>query len=204
MKNEQEAIARLRVDEGNYLYTYDDGDTQYPHPRVTPNTPWGPGHNPTIANGLLLDASGLAVLKQVGVPDPEAVLEGRANITQAQCDAIIAAILPKYADYARNGLAPGVFDSMTAARQYAMLSMAYNLGEGGFDSFTQTISMINAAQNAKNAGSPAAHALFDAAADHLASAALWISQVGNRARRIIAMLRSGIYCDPTGDGSDIL
>ena|ERR1700722_18925977 len=204
MKNEQEAIARLRIDEGNYLYTYDDGDGQYPHPHVYPGYPWRDGHNPTIANGLLLDTSGLAVLKQVGVTDPQAVLDGKLDITQPQCDAIVAAIIPKYAGYARDGLAPGVFDSMTEARQYAMLSMAYNLGEGGFDSFSATLQMIDAAQTAKNSGDPNAHALFNAAADHMLGASLWISQVGDRARRIIAMIRVGTYCDPTGSGADIL
>ncbi len=204
MKNVQEAIRRLRVDEGNYLFTYDDGDAHWPHPRVHPNYPWRAGHNPTIANGLLLDSSGMATLRAVGVPDPKAVFDGLADITQTQCDSIIAVILPKYVGYAREGLATGVFDSMTEARQYAMVSMAYNLGNAGFHAWTQSLNMIDAAQKAKVGGAANAHELFNAAADHMLTNSLWLSQVGDRGRRIIAMVRIGIYCDPQGSGKDIL
>jgi GH24 family phage-related lysozyme (muramidase) len=204
MKNAQEAIRRLRFDEGNYLFTYDDGDGNWPHPHVYPNYPWRAGHNPTIANGLLLDSSGLAVLKSIGVPDPKAVFDGIADITQEQCDAIITAILPKYVSYARAALATGVFDSMTEARQYAMVSMAYNLGDAGLCAWAQSLNMIDAAQKAKVVGAANARELFNEAADHMLTNSLWLSQVGDRGRRIIAMIRQGVYCDPQGSGSDIL
>ena len=48
-----------------------------------------------------------------------------------------------------------------------------------------------------------AHALFAAAANDLRQSD-WFVQVGWRAKRDCAMLEVGVWCNATGDGSDIL
>ncbi len=197
MKNEKEALRRLGYDEGDYLETYDDANDTLVYPGYVCVG------NPTIGVGILLDASGLQTLTRHGC-DAQAVLTGRAKITQAQCNAMTKELIPRYVGYARSVLPQGMFDTLTEARQYALLSMSWNLGATGLSRFAPTFALLRAAQTAKNHGDKTAHELFCLCADHLLTNTRWIHQVGWRALRIAAMLRSGVYCNPSGNGSDIV
>jgi GH24 family phage-related lysozyme (muramidase) len=198
MKDETGAIIHLRVDEGNYLHTYDDANDKLVYPGYVCVG------NPTIAVGILLNAAGLQALKDVGVVDPQAVLEGRADITQAQADQITRNLIPRYVGYARAVLPEPMYDTLSPARQYALLSMAWNMGQTGIAAWKPTWALFIKAQNAKNASDPMAHVYFNQCADHMLTQTEWISEVHNRALRCIAMIRVGIYCNPSGDGSDII
>ena len=59
------------------------------------------------------------------------------------------------------------------------------------------------AQQLKNQGRLVqAHGFFVQVGQHL-TASSWIAQTGDRARRGIAMMVAGDWCDPNGDGSDL-
>lgn len=163
---------------------------------------------PTIAYGFNLERGDAhEALSAVGVSDPQAVIDGRAGLTQAQADALLARDLPTYIGYARRSLAPGIFDSLTPARQCAIVDLAYNLGESGWgrwgfsEGFAGTRALINAGQTAKLAGKPNAHVYFEQAASHL-ERSTWHNQVGDRAKRDEAMILDGVLVDPNGDGSE--
>jgi GH24 family phage-related lysozyme (muramidase) len=122
-------------------------------------------------------------------------------ITQPQCDALFQACLSGIVAAARNSLAPGIYDALSDARRFVLCDLEYNLGETGWLGFAGTRAILNQAQKTKMAGQlDAAHKLFEVAADHL-TASDWYGQVGNRARRNVAMIRSGVWVSATGDGS---
>jgi lysozyme len=68
-------------------------------------------------------------------------------------------------------------ETFTDARQRALVNMAFNMGFGTFRKFFRTIHAVNSGQwnDAANA----------------ASQSKWYRQVGNRAKRIVHMLRTG-------------
>ena len=69
------------------------------------------------------------------------------------------------------------FGSLTEARQCAVVSMAFNLGEAGFSKFTNTLTSIN-------------HGQWRTAAAGM-RASLWAKQVGARAERLAVMMEQG-------------
>ena len=73
------------------------------------------------------------------------------------------------------------FKSISVVRQDVVLSMAFNLGLAGFSKFKMLIQAI-AVQDYERA-----------AKEMLASR--WRQQVGNRAKELAEMMRSGIYLD---------
>lgn len=120
--------------------------------------------------------------------------------TQDEADNRLSDDLPRYVAYARQSLAPGIFDTMTLARRIAVIDLNYNLGQEGWLAFTGTRSLISQAQTAKIKGDVLkAHVLYNAAADHLAQSA-WYTQVGNRAKRNVAMIRNGALVKMNGAG----
>lgn len=126
-------------------------------------------------------------------------------ITLAQADALFDLILPTYIGQARALLPQGVFDSLTGARQCAWSDMTYNMGNGedGLGGFRNSISLLINAQRLKMAGKgPEAHETFVKLGAALAQSA-WYRQVGDRAKRNVAMLVAGVYCRIDGDGTDI-
>lgn len=125
--------------------------------------------------------------------------------TQAQVMARFALVLPKYVAEARASLQPGIFDALADARRFVIVDLVYNMGAGddGWGGFTTTHGLIAQAQLLKNQGRLVqAHGLFVEAGQHLKEAA-WYGQVGDRAKRDVAMLVAGDWCSATGDGSDV-
>lgn len=90
---------------------------------------------------------------------------------------------------ARASLEPKHFDSLSDARRFVVCDLVYNLGEAGWLTFAGTRFVLDRACHMNLTRSPAAHATFNVVADRLAGSA-WASQVGNRAARNIAMMRS--------------
>lgn len=123
--------------------------------------------------------------------------------TQQQVQEAFQADVPIYESKARGSLPAGVYDALSPARRFVIFDLCFNMGSGpyGWGGFTATHALIAAAVHTQNPVT--AHALYEEAADHLTSSS-WISQTGNRARRGIAMMRSSNWCDPNGDGSDVL
>lgn len=70
------------------------------------------------------------------------------------------------------------FEHLDLARQGVLINMAFNMGIGGLLSFKQFLSLM-------------AIGKFKEAADDLATNTKWISQVGDRARRLVLQTRTG-------------
>ncbi len=156
---------------------------------------------PTIAYGFNLQSGDAAsILSKCGVANPSAVIAGLEPLTQAQADATFALMLPGYVAQARGTLAKGVFDKLSDARRFVIVDLTYNMGAGpdGWGGFTHTQGLINQAANAPDPMTKSR--LFGQAADALAQSA-WYNQVGDRAKRDVAMLRSSNWVDPNGNGS---
>ncbi len=156
---------------------------------------------PTVGIGFNLQR-GVGPLRAVGILDPQAVIDGTASITEAQALALLQNDLAASVQNARASLQPGIFDSLSDARRFVVTDLTYNMGLGGWVSFVGTRTLINEAQQAKDANNPSAHGYFVAAGEHLRDSAYY-SQTGNRAKRNVAMLINGGWCDANGDGSDI-
>src|ERR1700733_12818745 len=155
---------------------------------------------PTIAYGFnLRDGNPQAVLKKAGVTDVAGVIAGRVPLTQAQADSTFAQMLPGYIANAKTTLNAGVFDKLSDARRFVIVDMVYNLGVAGFLGFPSARRAINGAVAATSAA--AARALYGQAADQMVDSA-WYTQVGNRAKRNVAMMRTSNWVDANGDGSN--
>jgi lysozyme len=73
---------------------------------------------------------------------------------------------------------PAWFPSLNGARQRAILDLVFNMGIERFCRFTSTIGAFERGN-------------YEAAADHLIRSK-WYGQVGRRAVRIVAMVRTGV------------
>lgn len=156
---------------------------------------------PTIGIGFNLQrADAREALAKCGVSDVEGVMNGTVALTPAQDAALFNYSFAPIESEARASLEAGIYDALSDARRFVICDLVYNLGDAGWTDFAATRSMLAQAQTAKNAGAADAHDLFEAAADHLANSA-WYTQVGNRARRDVAMIRNGTWVNPTGDGT---
>ncbi len=184
---------RLRINEGQRFTSY--YDTASP-PRLTIGVGFNLQRADPVAVGQVLKAAGIVCTWS---------LEAFKNLslTQAQVDALLDHDVPGYVAAARASIADGLFDSMTPARQIAITDLTYNLGQQGWLDFKTTRSFIASAQVNKNAGlNTLAHNYFVSAGQHLSDSA-WYSQVGNRAKRNVAMIITGQLCNAEGDGSDV-
>ena len=154
---------------------------------------------PTIAYGLnLQNADAKEILKKAGVSDVDGVIAGKTALTQAQADSTFDQMLPKYVNDAKGTLDAGVFDKLSDARRFVVVDMTYNLGVAGWMKFPSARAAINAAVAASDA--PTQTTQYNKAADQMTSST-WYKQVGNRAKRNVAMMRSGNWVDRNGDGS---
>ena len=154
---------------------------------------------PTIAYGFnLQNANADTILRNAGVTDIAGVKAGRTALTQAQADSTFDQMLPGYVNGARGTLAPGVFDTLSDARRFVVVDMTYNLGVSGWLDFPSARAAINAAVAATDDATK--RAKYNEAADQMKDSA-WYGQVGNRAKRNVAMMRSSVWVDPNGDGS---
>ena len=79
------------------------------------------------------------------------------------------------------------FDTLSDARRFVICDLVFNMGYETWLTFTGTRSLIDAACITKVADT--AHALYMEAGEHLAESA-WYGQVGGRARRDVAMMRT--------------
>ena len=165
--------------------------TRYPDSRGIPTI--GIGYNCTRGVGPLVVCH---------IPNPSAILAGKASITEQQAYCLLANDLAYAVDDARASLVKGIFDALTPARQFVITDLCYNMGLSTWLSFINTRQLIETAQKQKASGDAAAHATFVQAGINLSKSAYY-QQTGNRAKRNVAMLITGVYCDPSGDGSDI-
>lgn len=160
----------------------------------------------TVGIGFnLTRADAYSALLKAGVAPTQVqgVIDGDVALTQEQIAALFAYSFAPVISEARSSLAPGIFDALTDARRFVICDLVYNLGYGGWLQFNRTRGMIADAQRAKQTNAPNAHGYFVDAANDLRQSD-WFNQVGWRAKRDCAMLEVGVYCSPTGDGSDIL
>lgn len=155
----------------------------------------GVGHNLSSGVGPLR-AIGLSALQA------SAIINNHATVTPAQIDALLNNDLAFAINDARASLASLIFDALTDARRFVVTDLCFNMGLATWTTFVGTRGVIEAAQREKNHGQTSAHDLFVSAGKHLQASAYY-TQTGNRARRNVAMLIQGTYCDGTGDGSDI-
>jgi GH24 family phage-related lysozyme (muramidase) len=180
-----EVYRRIGIDEGNRATMYHD----------TVGIP-------TIGIGFNLqrdDAS--EALRSCGCTDVTGVVAGTASLTPPQVESLFRYSFGPIESQARASLATGVYDSMTDARRFVICDLIFNLGNAGWLGFANTRRLLNEAQQKKNAGQQTqAHQLFEEAANHLQASA-WYGQVGYRAMRDVAMIRSGVWVDANGDGS---
>ena len=154
---------------------------------------------PTIAYGFnLQNANAKAILQAAGVTDVAGVIAGTTALTQAQADSTFDQMLPHYVNDAKGTLAPGVFDKLSDARRFVVVDMTYNLGVAGWMGFPSARGAINAAVAATDTATKTAQ--YNKAADQMKDSA-WYTQVGNRAKRNVAMMRSSGWVNPNGDGS---
>ncbi len=161
---------------------------------------------PTIGIGYnLTRADAYSALLKAGVPPTQVqgVINGDVALSQEQIDALFAYSFAPIVSEARASLPTGIFDALTDARRFVICDLVYNMGSGRWLQFVRTRAAIADAQRAKEANAPDAHEAFVTAANDLRQSD-WFTQVGWRAKRDCAMMEVGIYCDPTGDGSDIL
>ena len=71
----------------------------------------------------------------------------------------------------------GWFDRLDPVRRKVVLDMRFNLGPGGFRGFRKMIAALERDD-------------YDTAADEMVDSA-WYHQVGNRSKRLVAMMRTG-------------
>ena len=144
------------------------------------------------------NANAKAILQKAGVTDIAGVIAGRTALTQAQADSTFDQMLPGYVNDAKGTLDPGVFDKLSDARRFVVVDMTYNLGVAGWMGFPSARAAINAAVAATDPATKSVQ--YGKAADQMKSSA-WYVQVGNRAKRNVAMMRTSAWVDPNGDGS---
>lgn len=156
---------------------------------------------PTIGIGYNLQR-GPGQLEAVGIRNAAAVIAGTAGITVAAAIALCKTDLAFAVNDARSSLGLGIFDHLADPRRYVITDLCYNMGISVWSTFTNTRALINDAEVAKLDGDENAHELFVEAGQHLVASAYY-SQTGDRAKRNVAMLVEGLWCDANGDGSDI-
>lgn len=199
-----ETSRRIKLSEACRLYKYRDTVRDEDHPIGVITAAWG-------WNCERYDT--VTVMGKVGVDwghfsaapiakDSEPANAVAACLLQAQADAIFEIALAPVLVQARASLDAGVFDALTPARQFVIVDLCYNLGDAGWLEFAETRQLISQGQLLKNQGRLVqAHGMFVTARQHL-TASPWFGQVGDRARRDVAMLVSGEWVDANGDGSD--
>lgn len=181
---EDECRARLDINEGERNIVYPDSK-----------------NIPTIGIGFNLQRPDARVILAKLGADLSAVLAGAA-LTDAQVAALFQYSWDPIVSEARASLDPFHFDSMSDARRFVICDLVFNLGDGGWWSFVTARSLIDrACHEFRTNNFDAAHALFGQAADDL-EGTQWYKDVGNRARRDVAMLRTSNWVDPNGDGSN--
>jgi len=107
--------------------------------------------------------------------DIAACLRVKGEITQDMAERLLNISVDTAARQAR-GIYPG-FDSFSEPRRYALIDFVFNLGVGGALKFKKMRAAIEAGD-------------WDRAADMMVQSK-WYSQVGNRAKEVVGMIREG-------------
>lgn len=156
---------------------------------------------PTIGIGYNC-TRGVDPLVACGIPNPHAVVAGDTGITESQAYCLFNNDFAFAVSDADASLRKGIYNALSDARRFVIADLCYNMGLATWLGFITTRQLIESAEKAKQAGDAAAHQLFVEAGEHLKASAYY-TQTGDRAKRNVAMLTTGIYCKPDGDGSDI-
>lgn len=152
---------------------------------------------PTIGIGFNLqrdDAARALTLAGASLSD---VMAG-GTLTNDQVDDLFEYSFRPIIQQARGSLYIYSFDALSDARRFVICDLVYNMGLATWMSFSGTREII---AQATHLTGDAAHARYGQAADHLENSA-WYSQVGDRAKRNVAMMRSSNWVDANGNGSD--
>lgn len=132
------------------------------------------GH-PTVGVGFNLDRDGAAgQLASIGA-NYEEVRSGAEELTDDQINALLKGDIETAVGHAESMISN--FSSLTAARQFVVVDMIFNLGTGGFGAFHHVIAAIEKGD-------------WETAADQMKESA-WYGQVGSRAEKDVAMMRGG-------------
>jgi GH24 family phage-related lysozyme (muramidase) len=144
---------------------------------------------PTVGIGFNLLRGDAPRLLQSAGADYQAVLTGNTTLTDVQIDAMFAGDLANAVSWAKRLITN--YTQLTQPRQCVIIDMIFNLGPGpdGFGGFHNTIRYIEGVN-------------FKQAAINMSLSA-WYGQVHDRAKRDVAMMRTGAWANPTGDGSDV-
>jgi hypothetical protein len=204
-----EVSRRIRINEDCRLYRYRDSVRDDDHPVGVITLAWGwndeRADSQTAYAKVGIDFTRVRVSPIAVDADPANAVA--ACITQAQADALFDDVaLPPVLIQAHNslehlGAPPNVFDRLSDARQYVVVDMPYNMGEDEWLAFVGTRTLIVQAQMQKDAGNmQRAHDLFMQAAHHM-EVSDWYGQTGDRAKRNVAMMRTGVFVDANGDGT---
>jgi lysozyme len=122
----------------------------------------------TIGYGHNLSADGLSTEQVIGRYGTGISLEKAEALLNADMDDAI---------YAARSLCSGFWDQLTDARQRVVVNMAFNLGYTKLSQFKRTFTAIRECR-------------YKDASRHMLNSR-WYGQVGDRAKRLIAMMERG-------------
>ena len=155
---------------------------------------------PTIGIGFNLQRADANALLQMCGSSLAACMQNKA-LTAAQIAKLFALSFAPVIAQARGSLQATHYENLSDARRFVLCDLVFNLGASGWLGFVGTRRVIDAGCHFNAIGDhTSAHAQFGIAADHLEGSA-WFEQVGDRAKRNVAMLRSSDWVSATGDGS---
>lgn len=147
---------------------------------------------PTVGYGYNC-TRGPAPLIAAGIHNAVDIIAGTQPITPAQAESVMRNDIAAAVIAAAASLNPGVYNSLTEARQFVVMDLVYNMGETAWLQFVGTRAAINLAQAAKSRGDlDYAHQEFVQAGTNLSNSAYY-NQTGDRAKRNVDMLVSGVY-----------
>jgi GH24 family phage-related lysozyme (muramidase) len=141
---------------------------------------------PTVGIGFNLQRSDAPRLLQSVGANYQAVLSGQADLTEEQIDTLFKSDLSGAISQAQQGVSN--YGALVQPRQFVIVDMIFNMGSGakGFGGFVNTIADIESDN-------------FTQASNNM-TLSRWYSQVGDRAKRDVSMMRSGTWVDPAGTG----
>jgi len=153
---------------------------------------------PTIGIGLNLQRSDAPLLlERAGVTDVSGIYHGTVTLTEDQIDDLFDLSFAPILGDAASSLQH--FSAMSDARRFVVCDLVYNLGLAGWLGFSNTRALLDHATSLLKTDASHAHLLYGLAADHLMQSP-WYGQVGDRAKRDVAMIRSSEWVEATGAG----
>jgi GH24 family phage-related lysozyme (muramidase) len=132
------------------------------------------GH-PTVGVGFNLDRTGAAAQLEAVSANYEEVRAGTQALTDDQITTLLKGDIETALGHAESAVSN--FGSLTAARQFVIVDMIFNLGTAGFGQFHHVISAIEAGD-------------WETAGEQMQASA-WYGQVGHRAQEDVKMMKGG-------------